>query len=89
MKGLLTLLLLLSFNSYAEKENKKEERFNKAKARVIEHFDKKIKMFQDAKSCANSASDRSALKECLRNLKNTRKQWKKQRKERRQQRKKN
>ena len=57
-----------------------EKGFEDNKSRWIQHLSQKISNLESAKSCAQSASDKAALKNCRMNLKASMKSLKDQRK---------
>jgi len=70
MKVLLLLSILFTMSSVAmADEAKKAERFEKRKAKVLEHMTQRIVLLNTAKSCIASASNKDAMKTCRAPLK--------------------
>lgn len=80
---LMLAMILLSFSSFAEESEGKKQRFEEAKSKFVNHLDGVIKVMQEAKSCASSASDRQSLKKCRQDLKTKRRSMKKNNKHKR------
>jgi hypothetical protein len=84
----MTLFVLINFQALASDTNdKKAERIEKVRAKMLEHMDKRIAALQTAKSCISSADSKESFKACrepLKALRQEQKQQRQQRKERRQ-----
>jgi CHASE1-domain containing sensor protein len=78
-----SVLLMLTISGFAQENSKgnKAQKFETAKAKMIGHLDSRIKMLQEAKACASSASDRESLKKCRKDMRDKRKSLSKNRRE--------
>lgn len=83
MKWIVTILIAVSFNSFAEDANKVQER----KAKVLKSIDARIKALGELKSCISSASKKEELKACRKKHKSAMKPLRTEMKQRREKRK--
>lgn len=80
---LMLAMILLSFSSFADESESKQQRLEEAKSKYVSHLEGMISALQEAKSCASGASDRESLKKCRQDLKSKRRAMKKNNKNKR------
>ncbi len=83
MKWIVTILIAVSFNSFAEDGSKIQEK----KAKAIQSIDARIKALGELKSCISSASKKEDLKACRKKHKDAMKPLRTEMKQKREKRK--
>ena len=72
------ILCLYSFIALAEHhEEKGGKTFEEKKSKMLEHFDKRISLLNEGKSCVSSATDEAGLKACHEKMRSQREEMRK------------
>jgi hypothetical protein len=78
MKMLLIFICVISVSVWADHHEEKEGKtFEEKKAKMLEHFEKRISHLNEGKSCVSSAKDEEGLKACHQKMKSHREEMKK------------
>jgi hypothetical protein len=78
MKILSIFICLFSLSVWADHHEEKEGKtFEEKKAKMLEHFEKRISHLNEGTSCVSSATDEAGLKACHQKMKSRREEMKK------------